>query len=62
MSCVCYIFPWVCLLGDFEFLAESSCSIDSLSPELELLSQEISFKGPQKSDLELRCIFKEQKV
>ena len=54
MSCVCYIFPWVCLLGDFEFLAESSSSIDSLSPELELLSQEISFKGPQKSDLELR--------
>ena len=42
------------LLGDFEFLAESSSSIDSLSPELELLSQEISFKGPQKSDLELR--------
>ena len=54
MSCVCYIFRWVCLLGDFEFLAESSSSIDSLSPELELLFQEISFKGPQKSDLELR--------
>ena len=45
---MCYVFPWVCQLGDFEFLAESSSSIDSLSPELELLSQEISFKGPQK--------------
>ena len=28
-------------LGVFEFLAYSSSSIDSLSPELELLSQEI---------------------
>ena len=28
-------------LGDFEFLEDSSNSIDSLSPELELLSQEI---------------------
>ena len=41
-------------LGDFEFLADSSSSIDSLSPELELLSQEICSKGPQKSDLEMR--------
>ena len=41
-------------LGDFEFLADSSSSIDSLSPELELLSQEICSKGPQKSELEMR--------
>lgn len=43
-------------LGDFEFLADSSSSIDSLSPELELLSQEVYIKGPQKSDLELRYV------
>ena len=41
-------------LGDFEFLADSSSSLDSLSPELELLSQEICSKGPQKSELEMR--------
>jgi hypothetical protein len=42
------------LFGDFEFLADSSSSLDSLSPELELLSQEIISKGPGQSELELR--------
>ena len=42
------------LFGDFEFLADSSSSLDSLSPELELLSQEIISKGPEQSELELR--------
>ena len=40
--------------GDFEFLADSSSSIDSLSPELELLTQDLCSKGPQQSELELR--------
>ncbi|KAL4236739.1 WD40 repeat protein [Mactra antiquata] len=42
------------LLGDFDFLMDSNSSIDSLTPELELLSQEIISKGPEQSDLELR--------
>ncbi|XP_060564510.1 guanine nucleotide exchange factor subunit RIC1-like isoform X1 [Ruditapes philippinarum] len=45
------------LFGDFEFLADSSSSLDSLSPELELLSQEIISKGPGQSELELRYLF-----
>ena len=42
------------LIGDFDFLENSSSSIDSLSPELELLSQEIISKGPMQSEIELR--------
>lgn len=44
------------LIGDFDFLENSSSSLDSLSPELELLSQEIISKGPQQSELELRSV------
>ena len=40
--------------GDFDMLGDSSSSLDSLSPELELLSQEIIAKGPQQSDIELK--------
>ncbi|KAH3695914.1 hypothetical protein DPMN_083372 [Dreissena polymorpha] len=43
--------------GDFDMLGESSSSLDSLSPELELLSQEIISKGPLQSENELRYLF-----
>lgn len=42
------------LLGDFDYMAENGSQSDSLSPELELLSQEIANKGPHQSELELR--------
>ncbi|XP_052775619.1 guanine nucleotide exchange factor subunit RIC1-like [Mya arenaria] len=43
--------------GDFDVLGDSTSSLDSLSPELELLSQEIISKGPEQSELELRYMF-----
>lgn len=42
------------LLGEFEYMVENSSQSESLSPELEILSQEIANKGPQQSELELR--------
>ena len=42
------------LLGEFDYMIENSSQSESLSPELELLSQEIANKGPHQSELELR--------
>ena len=42
------------LLGEFDYMTENSSQSESLSPELELLSQEIANKGPHQSELELR--------
>lgn len=44
------------LLGEFEYMVENSSQSESLSPELEILSQEIANKGPQQSELELRYL------
>lgn len=42
------------LLGEFEYLADTSSCAEPLSPELEILSQEMANKGPAQSELELR--------
>ncbi|CAG2191158.1 RIC1 [Mytilus edulis] len=44
------------LLGEFDYMIENSSQSESLSPELELLSQEIANKGPHQSELELRYL------
>lgn len=41
------------LLGELDYMTESS-SQDTLSPELEILSQEMANKGPHQSESELR--------
>jgi hypothetical protein len=41
------------LFGDLDYMTESSLQ-DSLSPELEILSQEMANKGPRQSEMELR--------
>lgn len=41
------------LLGELDYMTESS-SLDTLSPELEILSQEMANKGPRQSEMELR--------
>ncbi|XP_033737683.1 RAB6A-GEF complex partner protein 1-like [Pecten maximus] len=44
------------LLGEFEYLADVSSCTEPLSPELEILSQEMANKGPMQSELELRYL------
>ncbi|KAL5016054.1 hypothetical protein ScPMuIL_005643 [Solemya velum] len=45
------------LLGEFEFLGDgNSSSSEQLTPEIELLSQEVANKGPAQSELELRYL------
>lgn len=41
------------LLGELDYMTESSFQ-DTLSPELEILSQEMANKGPRQSEMELR--------
>lgn len=41
------------LFGDLDYMTESSLQ-DTLSPELEILSQEMANKGPRQSEMELR--------
>lgn len=41
------------LLGELDYMTESS-SQDTLSPELEILSQEMANKGPRQSEMELK--------
>lgn len=43
------------LLGELDYMTESS-SQDTLSPELEILSQEMANKGPRQSEMELRYL------